>query len=99
MLKEDDFLKFCLNATAEQMCRELAAGADVNARDSIGRTPLMWAMDTCKSNSSAIEALINMGADENAKDNSGNTAKMIRQKKNCYGGDPKSHLLFGIIPD
>lgn len=50
----------------------LTAGADVNAVDYNGATPLMWSK-----NASIAKTLIEAGADVNAKDNSGTTALMF----------------------
>lgn len=58
--------------------RLLAAGADPNARDKWGRTPLMWAvrtMDFC--DRQTIPALVGAGAEVNAADENGATALHI----------------------
>ena len=52
--------------------RFLQKGADVNARDAYGRTPLMWALD----NPEAVRFLVENGADVNARDVNGETALM-----------------------
>ncbi len=50
----------------------LDAGADPNARDHLGMTPLMWA--TALSDVSVVEALLAHGADAAAVDENGHTA-------------------------
>ena len=52
--------------------RFLQKGADVNAKDAYGRTPLMWALD----NPEAVRFLVENGADVNARDVNGETALM-----------------------
>ncbi len=56
------------NAWSEESARLIAAGADVNARDSAGRTPLFYVDYPPKA-----ELLLRSGADVNARDNDGNT--------------------------
>jgi len=53
----------------------IKAGADVNARDNEGRTPLMRAANR-NPNPEVITALVKAGADVNAKDNNGMTPLM-----------------------
>ncbi|NCA81990.1 MAG: ankyrin repeat domain-containing protein [Opitutae bacterium] len=50
----------------------LQKGVEVDARDSYGRTPLMWATTDL----SAVQYLVDKGADVNAKDINGETALM-----------------------
>ncbi|MGD1155651.1 MAG: ankyrin repeat domain-containing protein [Terriglobia bacterium] len=52
----------------------LASGADVNARDQRGWTPLMHASMSLKANAEVVRTLIAAGADVNAKDRVGRTA-------------------------
>lgn len=56
-------------------------GADVNARNTYGITPLMLAASRNR-NPAVIETLINAGADVNAKDQGGRTALMWARKHN-----------------
>lgn len=62
----------------------LAARADVNARDHIGRTPLMQAAEYRSSRS--IETLLHGRANPNIQDNEGKTALMYA----AYAGDEDS---------
>jgi ankyrin repeat protein/outer membrane biosynthesis protein TonB len=50
----------------------ISAGADVNAADKNGMTPLIWAARW--GDPQRVEALVNAGADVNARDNTGKTA-------------------------
>jgi ankyrin repeat protein len=52
------------------------AGADVNERAVSGRTPLMWVIDSNKSNPEVLDALIKAGAKVNEGDDSGRTPLM-----------------------
>ncbi|RCV14856.1 hypothetical protein SETIT_3G012200v2 [Setaria italica] len=56
----------------DDILKHLAAGEDVNVRDTEGRTPLHWAVD--RGHLSAVEVLAKANADLNAKDNEGQTA-------------------------
>ncbi|KAG8043958.1 hypothetical protein GUJ93_ZPchr0458g22786 [Zizania palustris] len=56
----------------DDIVKHLAAGVEVNIRDSEGRTPLHWAVDRGHLNS--VEILVNANADVNAQDNEGQTA-------------------------
>ncbi|MBX7055048.1 MAG: ankyrin repeat domain-containing protein [Pyrinomonadaceae bacterium] len=57
----------------------LKHGADVNERDSEGRTPLMWI--GWGNRAKNFEALISAGADVNARDKDGTTALMISSSR------------------
>ena len=71
----DDLLKAAQDEnTTPQMIQDLIkSGADVNAKDKISRTALMFAAKR-NSNVEVIENLINAGADINAKDIDGKSA-------------------------
>ena len=57
-------------------------GANVNFRDEYGTTPLMWAAENCKSDP-LVKALVNVGADINAKARGGGTALTGAQVHKC----------------
>jgi ankyrin repeat protein len=58
-----------------EMVRDLlAAGADVNARDSRALTPLIFAVATEYAAPRIVQTLLQAGADVNARDNTGETA-------------------------
>jgi ankyrin repeat protein len=50
----------------------LEAGADINARDPVGRTPLIYAVR--HKQRATVEFLLRRGADPSARDQSGATA-------------------------
>jgi ankyrin repeat protein len=52
----------------------LGAGAEVDARDSTGSTPLMWAAYSERANIEVVDALRKAGADVSAKNKRGETA-------------------------
>eukprot|EP01065_Artemidia_motanka_P024888 TRINITY_DN29823_c0_g1_i1.p1 TRINITY_DN29823_c0_g1~~TRINITY_DN29823_c0_g1_i1.p1 ORF type:complete len:769 (+),score=173.72 TRINITY_DN29823_c0_g1_i1:64-2307(+) len=54
----------------------LQRGADINGRDSGGRTPLMWCVEKLEPNGSRemVEVLLNSGADRALRDNDGRSA-------------------------
>ncbi|XP_062227171.1 acyl-CoA-binding domain-containing protein 4-like [Phragmites australis] len=56
----------------DDIVKHLAAGVEVNMRDSEGRTPMHWAVD--RGHLNAVEILANSNADLNAQDNEGQTA-------------------------
>ncbi|MDX6446974.1 MAG: Notch 1 [Blastocatellia bacterium] len=62
----------------------LAKGANVNARDEAGRTPLLW-VAPARDNPEMVKFLIAKGADVNAKDNEGETALMIAASQSNPG--------------
>src|SRR5271154_3733169 len=67
-----DLFDDCKSGTPAQITADIQSGADVNAKDNNGYSPLMFAADH-NSNTDVIKALINAGADVNAKDNGGFT--------------------------
>lgn len=89
----------------------LASGADVNARDQRGWTPLMHACMTRLASAEIVEALLGAGADVNAKDRIGRTAliwalrtgggKEVHEKVRLLlagGADPNAKSQYGETP-
>ena len=62
---------FWVDADLARVQRELACGANVNAKNDSGDTPLHWA--GFNESAAVIEALLETGADVNAKSDDGNT--------------------------
>ncbi|MBQ7193142.1 MAG: ankyrin repeat domain-containing protein, partial [Synergistaceae bacterium] len=80
----------------------IASGADVNARDSMGHTPLMSA--AFEDDDGILTALLNSGAEVNAQDREGRTALMYAAEKNLaenvkillnYGADSSLRDIDG----
>jgi len=72
-MREDSLL--LTGARSQQLSivrASLKQGADVNARDELGRTPLMWS--AFHGSVTILEILIARGADVNAQDKMGRTA-------------------------
>ncbi len=61
----------------------LAAGADVNTRDNLGRTPLHYAAE--QGYDRIVTALLAAGADAQAKDKQGATPADLAQKRGLAG--------------
>ncbi len=80
--KSDALLEAAINNNVAEVARLIQAGADVNARDRIGYTALMWAANYYAVD--AAKALIEAGADINAKDNNGYTALMVTVGKGSF---------------
>lgn len=59
---------------SNQVASELSAGADPNARDRFGRTPLMWASRFINKDPAVQQQLIKAGASVSAQDDQGATA-------------------------
>jgi len=72
----EEFVELCPMATAQDVKTSIHAGADANAKDRDGQTPLM-AVVKWGDNPEVVAALLNAGADVNAKDKDGCTVLQI----------------------
>ncbi len=59
----------------------VAKGADVNAKDSDGFTPLHWAARSDSIDRPTVEFLLEKGADPELKDNEGRTVRALAKEK------------------
>ena len=82
LLHSQQIIKAVEDNNATEVTRLIQAGANVNARDSIGYTALMWAANHYSVD--AAKVLIEAGADMNAKDNNGYTALMVTVGKGSF---------------
>lgn len=78
--KDAELLRACAKGAEEDVLELLGAGADLNAKDAKGRTPLMFASlrDRCN----IVKILLGKGADANATGDKGETALLLA----CLGG-------------
>ncbi len=70
----------------------LEAGADINARDMAGWSPLMYAAVNPRAGV-MITALLNAGADARVRDSLGRSALDIAQRNHLLNADPAVQLL------
>src|SRR5690625_4686047 len=70
-----DIFNLAATGTAEQVREAIAAGADTEARNADGMTPLMWAASGFGS-ADVVQALLAAGADIEARNNNGSTPLM-----------------------
>ena len=83
------------SGTLEDVVAALGKGADVDARDSAGRTPLMLAAGTA-GRAAVVRAILDAHADIDAQDSSGRTAVM----EAILGRDPETlQVLLERGPD
>jgi ankyrin repeat protein len=67
-MSDEEFIDLCKNGSPAEVQSAIEDGADVNARDNNGWTPLMFAAWN-NSNADVVETLIKNGADVNARHN------------------------------
>jgi hypothetical protein len=74
-----DLIQAAFNGNQARVAQLIDRGANVNARDDYGYTPLMWAAQ--EGYIQTLEALLKRGADVNARDKAGRTALLIATVK------------------
>ena len=82
------------NESVQEVSRLITAGADVNARDKDGSTPLMYAAQY-SSDPAIIKALADAGADANARDKDGSIPLMYAAVFNTEPDVIKALLSLG----
>ena len=87
----EDFLELCKDGTPGDIERAIKAGANLEARNEYGETPLLVAIEH-NENSGVVAVLIEGGADMNAKDENGETA-LITATENREDTDVLMMLL------
>ena len=102
----DDLSMAARGGTASDVRAAVSAGADLGARDEIGRTPLHWAAESNPA-ASVIVALIEAGADPGARDDDGatplhaaalNPAASVIEALIEAGADPDARAEGGFAP-
>lgn len=90
----DSLLRRAVGRVDERMIRlALASGADVNARDEMGRTVMFSARGK------AIQVLVDAGADVNVKDNEGKTPLLDVARHGGYRGNVMTFFKAGASLD
>ncbi len=95
---DSDLLKMAKEGADSLVEMLLSVGADVNARDENGQTPLMLA--AAEGHTETVTALLDAGADVHANDNDGKTASLLAGEKGhaeilqILGIDPKDRQLW-----
>jgi len=74
--------------TVETVALLLAGGADVNAQDGDGQTPLHWAASNALND--VVNLLLERGADINARDKYGNTP--LQEAKAYWSGHDSTEI-------
>ncbi|SHN65624.1 ankyrin repeat domain-containing protein [Desulfovibrio litoralis] len=75
-MNDKEFIEFCLQGWEKEVKEEIANGANINAQNEEGATPLMSALLRYESAHEIVVELIKAGADVNAKNIHGETALM-----------------------
>ena len=83
-MKQKPVVALARSTSAEEITRLIQEGADVNAVDSRGKTPLIYVAEYSKI-PDVLRALIENGADINAVDESGKTPLMHAADRHCDG--------------
>jgi len=82
LLEKYAFLELCEHGTVDEVRKALDSGSNANARDTEGKTALMWAASR-NSNPEVVKTLLESGADIHARENTfGRTALMEAAGKN-----------------
>ena len=89
--KTEDLLEIAGKAGPEEVRQLIQDGADVNAEDKDGLTPLMHAAKY-NSNPEVLRTLIGAGADVNAKNKDGLTPLML-----AAGNNPNPEVLKALL--
>ncbi|MCL2001696.1 MAG: ankyrin repeat domain-containing protein, partial [Planctomycetes bacterium] len=91
VISDEDFLELCKYGTPRNIERAIKTGANLEARNEYGETPLLVAIEY-NENSRAAAVLMKSGADLDAKDGNGETA-LITAAKNRKDTDVLLMLL------
>ena len=90
-MSDAEFLDLCEKGSVQEIQTALLKGANPNAKDENGWTPLM-AVASFNQNPKAVSVLLKAGADVNAKDDNDSTALMYAAK------NAESHeALFALM--
>lgn len=93
-MDDEEFISTCYFASSKQIIHAIKNGANVNAKDEFGVTPLMAvAMNNENFVLNAVQALLDKGVDVNAHENDGITALMFSVQ------DEYSHEVAEILID
>ncbi|HXL01820.1 MAG TPA: ankyrin repeat domain-containing protein [Candidatus Atribacteria bacterium] len=84
-LRQEDFTELVKTGSLEEVKKAIEAGANVNARDENGMTPLMHAAGA-NQNPEVIKVLLEAGAEVNARDEDGWTPLM---QAACFNQNPE----------